>query len=156
MECYRDDDESTELLLPAVEISEGAKSHQLFRMRTRLQRQYKEYRDIGQDKHERQKQEAEGVIVRSRAEYDSESSESDSSSDSEVEEGGFKKWVTTALYTPPDEGGFKAWKTPPEDAAVDEGGFRARKTTKEDGSENKWRFGRTSTGEKATETCAPQ
>jgi hypothetical protein len=74
-----------------------------------------------------------------------------------VEEWGFKKWVATALYTQPDEGGFKAWKTTPEDAPVDEGGFRAWKTTtKEDTEEDKWRFGRTSTGEKATETCAPQ
>jgi len=72
MECYKDDDESTELLLPAVQISEGAKLHQLFQARTRVQRQYKEYRDIGQDEHERQKQEAEGVILRSRAESDSE------------------------------------------------------------------------------------
>jgi hypothetical protein len=86
MECYKDDDESTELLLPAVELSEVAKLHQLFRIRTRLQCQYKEYRDIRQDEHERPKQEAEGVILRSRAESDSESRESGSSSISEVEE----------------------------------------------------------------------
>jgi len=39
-----------------------------------------------------------------------------------------------------DVGGFRAWKT----------------TTKEDAEEDKWRFGRTSTGEKVKETCAPQ